>query len=387
MSMARLVILAVVVEGRSKSEVSRDYGVSRRWVQKLVARYQAEGDAAFVPRSRRPHSSPSRTPVAVEDEIVRLRKELTDAGLDAGAETIAYHLHEHLGASPSVATIWRTLQRRGFITPQPHKRPRSSWIRFVADLPNEMWQADITHTRLRNGREVEILDIIDDHSRVLVASSARTIFKAGDVVADLHMAMASWGRPERLLTDNGAVFTGRFRGGTVALERELVALGIDQPHCRPYHPQTCGKVERVHQTIKKHLRANKTAVSVTELQAQLDAFRDYYNHTRPHRSISRCTPIQAFTARPKALPAKQGIQISDDFRVRRDRVDTDGKLTIRYDSQLRHLGIGRRHARTRVLMLCYDLYIRVINEHTGDLIAEFTVDLSRDYQPQPGTMT
>jgi transposase len=125
MSMARVVITAVVVEGRSKSEVARDYGVSRRWVQTLVARYQAEGEAAFAPRSRRPHANPRRTPAAVEDRIVELRKDLADAGHDAGAETIAWHLRRQDGSAPSVATIWRVLSRRGFVVPQPHKRPRS----------------------------------------------------------------------------------------------------------------------------------------------------------------------------------------------------------------------------------------------------------------------
>jgi transposase len=155
MSMARVVITAVVVEGRSKSEVARDYGVSRRWVQTLVARYQAEGEAAFEPRSRRPHSNPRHIPDGVEDLIVALRKELAEAGHDAGAETIAWHLQRRTGSCPSIATIWRVLARRGFITPQPHKRPRSSWRRFEADLPNEVWQADIErHEALSNRVEV-----------------------------------------------------------------------------------------------------------------------------------------------------------------------------------------------------------------------------------------
>src|SRR5690242_12229645 len=132
MSMARVVITAVVLEGRPKSAVARDYGVSRRWVQILVARYLAEGEAAFEPRSRRPHSSPQRAGRAVEDAIVALRKELAEAGHDAGAETIAWHLREQEGWSPSVSTIWRILSRRGFVTAQPHKRPRSSWHRFQA---------------------------------------------------------------------------------------------------------------------------------------------------------------------------------------------------------------------------------------------------------------
>ncbi len=246
MSMARVVITAVVLEGRSKSEVARDYGVSRRWVQRLVARYLLEGEAAFEPHSRRPHSNPRRIGEDTEEAIIGLRKSLVEAGHDAGAETIAWHLRSQTGLSPSVATIWRVLSRRGFLTPQPHKRPRSSWRRFQADLPNELWQADITHWPLADGNDVEILDIIDDHSRLLTGCTARRIFKAGDVVTDLHAAMAKHGRPERVLTDNAAVFTGHYRGrGWVALERELTALGIGLSHSRPYHPQTCGKVERL----------------------------------------------------------------------------------------------------------------------------------------------
>src|SRR4051794_41493565 len=113
--MARLVIMAVTVEGRTKSEVARDYGVSRRWVQTLVARYAAEGEAAFEPRSRRPLRSPQKTPAAVEDRIVAVRKELTDAGHDAGAETIRWHLTDRHGSAPATSTIWRVLSRRGFI--------------------------------------------------------------------------------------------------------------------------------------------------------------------------------------------------------------------------------------------------------------------------------
>ena len=141
MSLARLVVTAVKVEGRPKAAVARDYGVSRRWVQELVRRFEAEGEAGLEPRSRRPRASPSRTPETIEDEIVVLRKALSDQGLDAGAHTIAYHLHQLHGSSPSPATIWRILSRRGFVSPQPQKRPKSSFIRFEADLPNERWQA------------------------------------------------------------------------------------------------------------------------------------------------------------------------------------------------------------------------------------------------------
>jgi transposase InsO family protein len=296
-------------------------------------------------------------------------------------------LRQQAGCSPSVATIWRILSRRGFVTPQPHKRPRSSWRRFEADLPNEVWQADITHWPLTNGSDAEILNIVDDHSRLMAGSTARRVFKATDIVAGLHTAMARHGRPERMLTDNGAVFTGLYRGrGWVALERELTALGIGLSHCRPYHPQTCGKVERLHQTLKKWLIRQDPAATITGLQAQLDAFTVYYNTQRPHRAIGRRTPADAWNARPRAIPTRQGIHISEHFRVRRDRVDADGKLTLRHNSRLHHIGIGRRWAGTKVLILARDLELRIITQDGGELIRELTLDPTRNYQAQAPRM-
>jgi transposase InsO family protein len=382
MSLARLVITAVKVEGRSKSEVARGYQVSRRWVQKLVARYDAEGEAAFTERSRRPHQSPQRVATTVEDEIVELRKWLTEFGVDAGAATIAVHLTERHGACPAVSTIWRVLSRRGFVTPQPHKRPRSSYIRFAADQPNERWQADVTHWTLADGSDIEILNIIDDHSRLLIASHARLVFKAADVVTTFRDATRNYGLPASVLTDNGAIFTGAYRGqGRVALEVELAALHISFRHSRPYHPQTCGKVERFHLTLKKWLTKQPAASSITELQTQLDAFADYYNTRRPHRSLNRNTPAATFAARPKATPNQTGPTIADHYRVRHDTIDTNGTITIRYQSRLHHIGIGRRHAGQTVLVLVHDLEIRVVNTD-GDLLRELTLNPARDYQSQ-----
>src|SRR5712692_4634164 len=146
MSLARLVVTAVRIEGRTKAEVSRDYGVSARWVYELCRRFDAEGEAGLDPRSRRPRASPGRIQVEIEDEIVELRKDLLDQGLDAGAHTIAVHLTRRHGPVPSVATIWRILVRRGFVTPQPQKRPRSSYVRFAAEMPNERWHASESGT-------------------------------------------------------------------------------------------------------------------------------------------------------------------------------------------------------------------------------------------------
>jgi transposase InsO family protein len=384
MSLARLVVAAVKVEGRSKSEVARDYGVSRRWVYELVRRFEAEGEAGLEPRSRRPRASPSRTPAAIEDEIVMLRKVLSEQGLDAGAHTIAYHLHQVHGTAPSPATIWRILQRRGFVTPQPQKRPKSSFIRFEADLPNERWQADITHWSLADRTDVEILNVIDDHSRLLIASRARAVTKALDVVETFHRAGAAHGFPASVLTDNGAVFTGAPRGGRSAMESELASLGISYHRSRTYHPQTCGKVERFHQTLKRWLAKQRRARTIGELQAQLDRFAESYNTWRPHRALGRRTPAEAFGARPKAAPAARVLEIPARYRVRRDRIDSHGVVTLRHRGRLHHIGVGRKHVGTRVLVLVADLDVRVVSED-GELLRELALDPNRDYQGRTGS--
>lgn len=382
MSLGRLVVTAVIVEGRSKSAVARDYKVSRRWVHELVARYEAEGEAGLEPRSRRPHRSPNQLSVDLEDEIVELRKTLVEEGLDAGAHTIAVHLERRHGSAPAPSTIWRALWRRGFVTAQPQKRPRSSYVRFEADQPNERWQADITHWRLGDGTPVEVLNIIDDHSRLLIVSDAYPTIKAADVVASFHGGFSRWGLPAAVLTDNGAVFTGAYRGGgRVAIEIELGRLGIQLRHSSPYHPQTCGKVERFHQTLKKWLHRQEPATTVTALQQQLDTFADYYNTIRPHRARSRRTPHEAYEARPKRAPSGQGMMISTHFRVRRDRVDKVGRVTLRHNSRLHHIGLGRALHGTRVLLLVADLEIRILTED-GELLRQLTLNPDRDYQPQ-----
>ena len=384
MGMAQLIVAAVKEQGHSKSEVARTYGVSRRWVITLVQRYEAEGPAGLEPRSRRPRSSPGRAPVAVEDEIVEIRKALDRDGHEAGAATIAFHLHQRHGHAPAVSTIWRVLSARGFITPQPHKRPKSSFVRFEAEQPNERWQADITHWALADGVVVEVLNIIDDHSRLCVASTTKAVFNAGDVDTAFRQATTRFGDPAKLLTDNGAVFTGRYRyGGRVALEVTLAGRGIVPVHSRPYHPQTCGKVERFHQSLKKWLTNQPRAATITGLQHQLDTFATYYNDTRPHRALDRRTPTDAYRARPKATP---GPVTFDDahYRVRHDRVDHFGKLTLRHNSRLHHIGIGRRHKGKPVLVLVKDLHVRITTS-AGEVLRDFQLDPDRDYQPQPKT--
>jgi len=383
MSKARLVITAVVTEGRSQGEVARAYGVSQGWVSRLVARYRAEGEAAFEPRSRRPRTSPSAISDRTAGLITRLRKELAGQGLDAGPHTIAWHLQHHHQIKVSAATISRYLARAGLVAPEPRKRPRSSYIRFAAQLPNECWQSDFIHWHLASGRETEIVSWIDDHSRYALSVTAHPVTTGQVTLATFRAAVAAHGAPAATLTDNGMVYTTRLsggRGGRNALENELRHLGITQKNGRPNHPQTQGKVERFQQTLQKWLTARPRAATLAELQAQLDAFTAYYNTQRPHRSLAhRATPATAYAARPKATP---GNRSSDTHhRVRTDRLDANGTVTLRHAGKLHHIGIGRTYARTHVLLLVQDLHIRVIHAATGELLRELELDPTRSYQP------
>ena len=183
------------------------------------------------------------------------------------------------------------------------------------------------------------------------------------------------------MTDNGAIFTAKQRGdGRTALEITLGELGIKYRRSRPYHPQTCGKVERFHQTLKKHLRALPAATTIAELQHQIDAFLAYYNSVRPHRALQRRTPIEAFNDRPKAFPT--GYQIPPHYRVRHDKIDAAGVITIRYNSHLHHIGLSKRRRGTKVIVLADDLDIRILDRDTGTLIRKLVLDPTRDYQPR-----
>jgi transposase InsO family protein len=385
-SKARLVITAVTVENRPVAEVVADYGVARSWVYELLARYRAEGEVAFEPRSKRPLASPRATPVATVDLVLRVRKELVDAGLDAGADTIGWHLTHHHQTTLSRATIHRILRRAGAVTPDPAKRPKASYRRFEADQPNECWQSDFTHYRLATGVDVEVITWLDDHSRYALHISAHPRVTAAIVLATFRETADQHGIPASTLTDNGMVYTTRYaggRGGRNHLEHELRRLDIAQKNSRPNHPTTCGKVERFQQTLKKWLRARPAQpTTIAELQSLLDVFADEYNQRRPHRSLRhRATPATAYAARPKATPTADRSTDSH-HRVRHDTISKAGNATLRVDGRLRHIGIGRTHAGTRVLLLVQDLHVRVVNAATGELLRELYIDPRRDYQPQ-----
>jgi len=380
-SKARLIITAVIIEGRSQAQVARDYNVSEGWVSRLVARYRTEGDTAFEPRSRRPRTRPDATPAATVSVVVELRRQLTADGLDAGADTIVWHLEHHHQIQLSRATVYRIIRQANLITAEPKKKPKSSYIRFQAEQPNETWQADFTHWRLADGTDIEILTWLDDHSRYALSITAHQPVTGPAVVASFRAAIAKHGTPFSTLTDNGLVFTTRFsHGGRTSrngLENELVKHRVRQKNSRPNHPTTCGKVERFQDTMKRWLRAQPRATTISSLQHQLDTFADIYNQQRPHRSLPhRATPATIYTTRPKATPGDD--HLGTESRVRNDRVSA-GAVTLRVDGHLHHIAVGRPLNGTRVIMLIDGYNVRVIHATTGEIIRTLTINPQRRY--------
>ena len=351
----------------------REHGVSRDTFYRWRNRYRDEGLAGLEPRSSTPKTSPGRTSTEIEDVVVALRKELDDAGLDAGASTIQWHLGRRgMRAVPSVATIWRILVRRGFVTPQPRKRPTSSWRRFEAAAPNELWQTDATKWVIAIG-QVEILSFLDDHSRLITASRAVMTATTENTWETFSAAVAAWGLPSGQLSDNGLNFSGRLRGFEVAFEINLRAAGVRPITSRPFHPQTCGKIERFHQTLKKWLRKQPLAHDLAELQAQLDVFINIYNRERPHRGIGRATPFERWSATPKA--SNIGVALPGPGREATAEVDYRGCVPAR--PWVIHVGIDHKGQTARVML--DDTHAAVFID--GALVRHLELDHGRTYQP------
>ena len=302
MSRARVAVLKVVSGQLSVTAAAVEYGFSRRHLHRLLAAYRAGGLDALEPRSRAPNTNPHTTPETFGAGLSSCAQLLSAEGLDAGPVTIAWHLEQEDLIAPSTSTIRRILRQAGLVTPQPRKRPRSSYIRFEAEQPNETWQSDFMHYRLADGSDVEVLCWLDDHSRFLLACSAHQPV-TGDVVVSAFLELVDQLRRAGItLTDNGRVYTARFGGGRNAFEYLLPILGVRQKNGSPGHPQTQGKIERFHQTLQRWLAARPPAPNLAGLQQQLDQFREHYNEHRPHRALQRSTPGHAYRQPRKRSP-------------------------------------------------------------------------------------
>jgi transposase InsO family protein len=376
MSKHRVVVLKIVAKQLTVAEAAVEYGISRMHLYRLLARYRTGGLDALEPRSRRPASNPAATSAEVRDRIIELRIGLSSNGHDAGPVTIAWHLEREGLHVPSTSTIRRILHTAGLVVPEPKKRPRSTYLSFEATQPNETWQSDFTHWRLADGTDVEILNWLDDHSRFLLSCTAHAPVTGDDVITTFLSTTEQHGTPASTLTDNGRVYTARFGGGRNAFEYLLPLLGVKQKNGSPGHPQTQGKIERFHQTLKRWLSAQPAAHRIVDLQHQLDIFRQHYNEHRPHRARDRSTPGDAYRAAPKALPAggRDG-----HYRLRYDRVDADGHVSLRRAGRMHHLGIGRAHRGKRILALLDPTTATVIDLETGEILSEHHIEPTRGY--------
>jgi transposase InsO family protein len=377
MSKARVAVLQVVSQQLSVTEAAEKHGISRRQLHRLLARYREGGLDALEPRSRAPKSRPTTTPDLVRDRIVELRRELVAGGSDAGPHTIAWHLEQEGHRPPAPSTISRILSAAGLVIAAPRKRPRSSYIRFEAAQPNETWQSDVTHWRLADRSDVDVLNWLDDHSRYLLSTTALQPAGGDDVLRTFLAAIDEHEAPASTLTDNARIYTARFGGGRNAFEYLLPILGIEQKNGKPGHPQTQGKIERFHQTLKRWLTAQPLAPDLAGLQDQLDQFTEHYNERRPHRALARGTPGDAYRATPKAAPA--GGRGPGHYRLRYDRLDHKGHMTFRRAGRMHHLGLGVANARKRVLAIADDTHVTVTDLATGEVLSTHLIEPDRSY--------
>jgi transposase InsO family protein len=365
-------VLTAGVAGVRVKDLCGELEISRQTFYKYKRRWEVEGPAGLVERSRRPHRSPGLISAPLEDEIVRLRKSLK---IDNGAQAIGYQLTRSGWTVPSVATIHRALVRRGMVVPQPQKRPRSAWRRFEWPHPNSAWQIDASCWALRSGREIWVMDVLDDHSRLVVAATVcggPTGKAAWGAFCD---ATSRYGLPAHVMSDNGTCFTARLlSGGEAAFERDLRSLGVRHIRSTPGHPQTCGKIERFHQTLKRSLRSQPLARTHAELQHQIDSFVAFYNHDRPHSALHGATPSERWNASPPATP---GHPIADTPHATLHHVVRNNLI-----SWGRHrIAVGPGLVGQQLLVIARDNDLAVFGP-TG-LIRRLHLDRTRNYQPAP----
>jgi len=363
-------------DGLNVTAVCAELGCSRKTFYKYLGRFRGEGVAGFFPRSRAPLRSPALTSTAVEDQIVRARKELDGRGQcgDNGALSIRWRLlDEGMVGVPARATIHRVLVRRGQVVPQPAKRPKGlTSRRFEASAPNDMWQTDGLDYRLVGGHISAIISVIDDHSRVDVAERAAPSENGADAVAAFDTAVQGYGLPRRLLSDNGSAFNGHRRGFTAALQARAMALGVSPISSSINHPQTCGKAERHHRTLLQWLARRPRAHDLAELQLLLDQFRPWYNNRR-HQALGGMTPQERWQLADRVRP--HGSPITPPPTITRPVVSPRGAVGV--DGH--EIGIGNRWAGQQTVVFRtgdhVTVFIGAINVRTLDL------DRSRHYQP------
>jgi transposase InsO family protein len=373
-------LVAYVVHGASVFEPGgiapwcRTNRISRATLYRHLARIQQEG--SWRPRSRAPRHRPGATAQVVVDAILALRASLAP---ENGPVTIHYHLGQQpelVGYRlPCPATIHRILRRNGLVEPAPKKRPKSSWRRFAYARPRDCYQIDATTVALAGGAKVVVFEVLDDCTRTLVATRAALRETSADAIAVMTAAFTAFGVPAIVLSDNGLAFAPRTAGSISRFARLVTGQGARLIHSSPYHPQTCGKVERHHRTFKDWLALQPTPATLTELQALCQSYQHWYNTTRPHSAI-KCPPLQAWNTAidlgsPQHLPAQQ------DATVKKTKVSAVGVIKTG-----RHtLSVGQ-HRAGQIMTVIRDGDHVTVYDPNGKPLGHLLIDHTRAHQGQ-----
>jgi len=375
---------AAVIAGVKITNVSqwcRDNGVNRRTFYRHRQRIEAEG--SWQPRSRRPATCPGVTPPGVVAEVVRLRKELApDNGADAiitalAGLSVTGGWAERGLRVPHRSTVNKILKREGLVEPQPGKRPRSSYRRFAYARPRDCYQLDATWVKLASGQAAVVFDVLDDCTRLLAACLAAPAEDGQAAAAAISAAQQAWGAPGIVLCDNGTALGGGRSRGQGKFARTVQAMGSRIVRSSPYHPQTCGKVERHHQTLKRWLATQPAPATLTGLQALLSTYQDYYN-TRRHHTAIRTTPRHAWdTAASHGGPGHLPRQ--DDATVHTLTVGANGTIHL----GTLNISLGRDRAGHAITAIRDHDRVTAYTPH-GDPIGHIHLDHTKRYQ---GTLT
>lgn len=357
------------------TKLCEEMGISRQTFYVYARRYEQEGLTGLLPRSKAARSHRNQVAADVEDEVVAKRKELSDQGLDCGARSVWAWMTRAGADPPSARTIHRIFVRRGLVTPQPQKRPRKSCRRFAAAAPNGCWQIDGMDATLADGTAVKVIRGLDDHSRKVFRAVVAASESGPAAWSCVQAAIADFGAPAMLLSDNSLAFNGKRRNVEVAMQKRLRQLGVAQVAARIHHPGTCGKAEREHKTLQKWLEAHDPANTMEELQALVDTYDVIYNTQRPHQALGGlATPDERYAALPKATAADHPLP--EHERLSQVKVSRHGEASAGPNTVVH---IGSEWAGVLVDVTRHGNHVAIF--HHGTLIRTTAVDPTRRYQP------
>lgn len=373
------VLLEAERTGLSVTEVCRLHGISRQTYYRYRRRYLAEGLAGLEDRSRRPHEPANQIPAELELAIVEMRKDHPRWG----ARRIRTELTRAGVQAPAVSTVHQALRRNGLVAATSKRSPKAD-KRFEREIANDLWQIDATQILLSDGTKAWDVNLLDDHSRYLLAAVVGPA-ATGDLAWDtFELAASRYGLPRQVLSDNGLCFTGRLHGVEVMFESSLRDLGVELLNSAPYHPQTLGKLERFHRTLKEWLADEGPVADLDHLQELLDGFRFHYNRRRPHQGINDHTPAERYGLQPlptDAIRLPAAAQMTEpayppDSFVR--KVGPTGNIGFRG----KLIQVGIRYATAQVRVVEIDPLVHIY--HGEALIRVLTINPDRYYQPKPG---